>query len=66
MFVSPVGLTPPERELLFFANEAEVLVMELHEGAGDGVGGCGCGDARGRGEGGEESGYEWYVSFMVR
>jgi DNA excision repair protein ERCC-8 len=32
MFVSPVGLTPPGQELLFFANETEVLVMELHEG----------------------------------
>lgn len=32
MFVSPVGLTPPGRELLFFANETEVLVAELHEG----------------------------------
>lgn len=32
MFVSPIGLTPPKRELLFWPNETEVLVMELHEG----------------------------------
>ncbi|KAK0728715.1 WD40-repeat-containing domain protein, partial [Lasiosphaeria miniovina] len=33
MFVSPVGLTPPRQELLFFSNEAEILVMDLHEGS---------------------------------
>jgi WD40 repeat protein len=33
MFVSPVGLTPPGRELLFFPNETEILVMDLHEGS---------------------------------
>ncbi|KAK4144278.1 WD40-repeat-containing domain protein [Dichotomopilus funicola] len=32
MFVSPMGLTPPGSELLFFPNESEILVMELHEG----------------------------------
>ncbi|KAK4121047.1 WD40 repeat-like protein [Parathielavia appendiculata] len=32
MFVSPVGLTPPRNELLFFPNETEILVMDLHEG----------------------------------
>jgi DNA excision repair protein ERCC-8 len=32
MFVSPTGLTPPGRELLFYPNETEILVMELHEG----------------------------------
>ncbi|KAK0616039.1 WD40-repeat-containing domain protein [Bombardia bombarda] len=32
MFVSPVGLTPPKKELLFFPNETEILVMDLHEG----------------------------------
>lgn len=32
MFVSPVGLTPPGQELLFFPNETEILVMDLHEG----------------------------------
>lgn len=32
MFTSPVGLTPPKRELLFWPNETEILVMNLHEG----------------------------------
>ena len=32
MFVSAVGLTPPGEELLFFPNESEILVMDLHEG----------------------------------
>lgn len=32
MFVSPTGLTPPKTELLFWPNETEILVMELHEG----------------------------------
>lgn len=32
MFVSPTGLTPPKKELLFWPNETEILVMELHEG----------------------------------
>jgi DNA excision repair protein ERCC-8 len=31
-FVSPIGLTPPMNELLFFPNETEILVMDLHEG----------------------------------
>ncbi|KAK4149957.1 hypothetical protein C8A00DRAFT_37446 [Chaetomidium leptoderma] len=33
MFVSPRGLTPPGRELLFFPNETEILVLDLHEGS---------------------------------
>lgn len=33
MFVSPIGLTPPMSELLFFSNETEILVMDLHEGS---------------------------------
>ncbi|KAK3941266.1 hypothetical protein QBC46DRAFT_383262 [Diplogelasinospora grovesii] len=33
MFVSPTGLTPPNKELLFFPNESEILVMDLHEGS---------------------------------
>jgi len=33
MFVSPTGLTTPGRELLFFPNETEILVMDLHEGS---------------------------------
>ncbi|KXX74411.1 DNA excision repair protein ckn1 [Madurella mycetomatis] len=33
MFVSPTGLTPPGSELLFFPNETEILVMDLHEGS---------------------------------
>lgn len=32
MLVSPTGLTPPKKELLFWPNETEILVMELHEG----------------------------------
>ncbi|KAB8294863.1 hypothetical protein EYC80_006824 [Monilinia laxa] len=30
--VSPTSLTPPIKELLFFPNEREILVFELHEG----------------------------------
>lgn len=33
MFVSPVGLTAPGEELLFFPNETEILAMDLHEGS---------------------------------
>ncbi|KAK3328525.1 WD40-repeat-containing domain protein [Cercophora scortea] len=33
MFVSPLGLTPARKELLFFPNESEILVMDLHEGS---------------------------------
>jgi DNA excision repair protein ERCC-8 len=33
MFVSPVGLTPAKGELLFYPNETEILVMDLHEGS---------------------------------
>ncbi|KAK3686077.1 WD40-repeat-containing domain protein [Podospora appendiculata] len=33
MFVSPLGLTPAKKELLFFPNETEILVMDLHEGS---------------------------------
>ncbi|KAK3309188.1 WD40-repeat-containing domain protein [Chaetomium strumarium] len=33
MFVSPTGLTPPGSERLFFPNETEILVMDLHEGS---------------------------------
>ena len=32
MFVSPTGLMPKGRDLLFFPSEREVLVMDLHEG----------------------------------
>lgn len=32
MFVSPTGLTQHKRELLFFPNESEILVMDLHDG----------------------------------
>ncbi|TGJ84264.1 hypothetical protein E0Z10_g4498 [Xylaria hypoxylon] len=32
MFTSPVGLTHPGRELLFWANETEILVCDLHNG----------------------------------
>lgn len=32
MFVTPMGLMPPRKELLFWPNETEILVMELHEG----------------------------------
>lgn len=33
LFVSPTGLTPAGRELLFWPNESEVLVMDLHDGS---------------------------------
>ncbi|KAK0614035.1 WD40-repeat-containing domain protein [Immersiella caudata] len=33
MFTSPTGLTRHKRELLFFPNESEILVMDLHDGA---------------------------------
>ncbi|KAK3901690.1 hypothetical protein C8A05DRAFT_44721 [Staphylotrichum tortipilum] len=33
MFISPTGLTQPGSELLFFPNETEILVMDLHEGS---------------------------------
>ncbi|KAI0421411.1 WD40-repeat-containing domain protein [Xylaria grammica] len=32
MFASPVGLTHPGRELLFWPNETEILVCDLHNG----------------------------------
>ncbi|KAJ4419779.1 hypothetical protein N0V85_000850 [Neurospora sp. IMI 360204] len=32
MFVSPIGLIPQKKELLFYPNENEILVMDLHEG----------------------------------
>ncbi|KAI4861529.1 WD40 repeat-like protein [Hypoxylon rubiginosum] len=32
MFTSPVGLTHPGKELLFWPNEAEILILDLHEG----------------------------------
>lgn len=32
MFTSPVGLTHPGRELLFWPNESEILVCDLHNG----------------------------------
>ncbi|KAI2625019.1 WD40 repeat-like protein [Hypoxylon sp. NC1633] len=32
MFTSPVGLRPPGKELLFWPNEAEILVLDLHDG----------------------------------
>lgn len=32
MFVTPGGLTPKKKELLFWPNETEILAMELHEG----------------------------------
>lgn len=32
MFTSPTGLTGPRKELLFWPNETEVLVFDLHEG----------------------------------
>lgn len=32
MFTTPVGLTPPRKELLFWPNENEILVLDLHEG----------------------------------
>ncbi|KAK4444862.1 hypothetical protein QBC34DRAFT_179590 [Podospora aff. communis PSN243] len=33
MFVSPTGITQHKRELLFFPNENEILVMDLHDGS---------------------------------
>ncbi|KAI0156949.1 WD40 repeat-like protein [Xylariaceae sp. FL1272] len=32
MFTSPVGLTHPRKELLFWPNESEILVLDLHDG----------------------------------
>ncbi|KAK3948664.1 hypothetical protein QBC32DRAFT_373373 [Pseudoneurospora amorphoporcata] len=32
MFVSPIGLTPQKKRLLFYLNGTEILVMNLHEG----------------------------------
>lgn len=32
MFTSPVGLTHPGEELLFWPNEKEILVLDLHDG----------------------------------
>ncbi|KAK8087989.1 hypothetical protein PG997_002950 [Apiospora hydei] len=32
MFTSPVGLTHPTKELLFWPNETEILVLDLHDG----------------------------------
>ncbi|KAI3326123.1 WD40 repeat-like protein [Xylariaceae sp. AK1471] len=32
MFTSPMGLTHPGRELLFWPNETEILVFDLHDG----------------------------------
>ncbi|KAI1637057.1 WD40-repeat-containing domain protein [Biscogniauxia mediterranea] len=32
MFTSPVGLTHPGKELLFWPNETEILVLDLHDG----------------------------------
>jgi len=32
MFASPAGLTHPSRELLFWPNESEILVLDLHNG----------------------------------
>lgn len=32
LFTTPVGLMPPRRELLFWPNGVEILVMDLHEG----------------------------------
>ncbi|KXH62083.1 WD repeat domain-containing protein [Colletotrichum nymphaeae SA-01] len=32
MFVTPARLTPSRRDLLFYPNEQEILVMDLHEG----------------------------------
>lgn len=32
MFISPVGLMAAKKDLLFWPNETEILVMELHEG----------------------------------
>jgi DNA excision repair protein ERCC-8 len=33
MFVSPTGLTSGSRELLFWPNEQEILVLDLHDGS---------------------------------
>lgn len=33
MIVSPTGLTPPKKELLFWPNESEILVFSLHDGS---------------------------------
>lgn len=33
MLVSPTGLTPSSAELLFWPNETEILVMDLHDGS---------------------------------
>ena len=33
MFSSPIGLTHPRKELLFWPNESEILVLDLHEGS---------------------------------
>ncbi|KAI0016198.1 WD40-repeat-containing domain protein [Xylariomycetidae sp. FL0641] len=32
MFTSPVGLTHPGKELLFWPNETDILVLDLHDG----------------------------------
>ncbi|KAI1332827.1 WD40-repeat-containing domain protein [Xylariaceae sp. FL0255] len=32
MFTSPVGLNHPGKELLFWPNESEILIMDLHDG----------------------------------
>lgn len=32
LLVSPTGLMPPRKELLYYPNEHEILVFELHEG----------------------------------
>jgi len=32
MFTSPTGLAPPRKELLFWPNETEILIFDLHEG----------------------------------
>ena len=33
MVVSPAGLTPPSRGLLFVPNEIKIPAMDLHEGS---------------------------------
>lgn len=33
MFTSPTGLTAPGKELLFWPNESEILILNLHEGS---------------------------------
>lgn len=33
MFTTPVGLSPPKRELLFWPNETEILALDLHRGS---------------------------------